>query len=194
MTSQIVRTWTLLETLLDYLPGPQMMRSAADSLPAAESARSRTYTMAELDRQLAHIAHQQRLRAGDYSRMGATPIEHARREQYRQGDYAALDLAMMDLEAENAIWAGLAWRVAHHHPAVLDQALRVELVRAVRWLSGQLPEPAKVPEWTRQAFAPTPAMIAAMRELGVPMRVMARVYGLDAAALRRKGKRRLEIA
>lgn len=192
MTDQIRRTWTLLETLLDYLPGPQMMRSAdSDDAPAKGA---RTYSMAELDRQLAHIERQQRLRLGDYSRMGATPIEHARREQYRQGDYAALDMAMMDLEVANGVWASLAWRVAHHHPAVLDQALRVELVRSVRWLAGRLPSPARVPAWTHRAFAPTPAMIGALHEQGVPFRVMARVYGIEAAVLRRKGKRRLEIA
>lgn len=194
MTDQVRRTWVLLDTLLDYLPGPQMMRSAAsDDAPAA--GRSRVYTMAELDRQLAHLEHQARLRAGDYSRMGSTPVEHARIEQYRQGDYAALDLAMMELEVVNALWSGLAWRVAHHHPAVLDVALRGELVRSIVWLAERLPNPAKVPPWTQSAAPPTALHIAALRELGVPYAVMVRVYGEGVGVLRRKAKTRAkEIA
>lgn len=192
MSDHLRRTFTLLETLLDYLPGPQMMRSqASDDTP---SSTSRTYTMAELDRQIAHLEAQERARRDDWNRPGSTRIEAARREQYRQGDYAALDLALMELEVENAAWASLAWRVAHHHPGVLDRALRIELVCTIRWLAGRLPEPLRVPEWTRAAFAPSPTQLAALRELGVPMSVLERVYGKDAAALRRCGKRRLEIA
>lgn len=192
MTDHLRRTWTLLDTLLDYLPGPQMMRSADSDEAPAKGAR--TYSMQELSRQIAHLEHQARMRQGDYRR-GSEPWEHARREQYRQGDYAAMDLALMELEVVNAAWASLAWRVAHHHPAVLDRALRIELVLTIRWLAGRLPEPLKVPEWTRSSARPSPAQLQALRELGVPMRVLVRVYGRDAAALRRRVKtRRLEIA
>lgn len=192
MSDHLRRTFTLLDTLLDYLPGPQLMRSAAsDDAPASTS---RTYTMAELDRQIAHLEAQERARRNDWNRPGSTPIEAARREQYRQGDYAAMDMALMDLEVHNAAWGSLAWRVAHHHPGVLDRALRIELVCTIRWLAGRLPEPLRVPEWTHRAFAPSPAQVAALRELGVPMSVLVRVYGRDAAALRLTGKRRLEIA
>lgn len=184
---QIRRTWVLLDTLLDYLPGPQAMRSAASDDPPA-AGRSRTYTAAELDRQIAHLEAQERARRNDWNRKGSTPLEHARREQYRCGDYAALDAAMADLEAVDALWAGLAWRVAHHHPAVLDVALRRELVGAVLWLSERLPRPARIPDWERSAAPPTAVHLAALRELGVPFSAMTRVYGEPVGVLRRKVK------
>lgn len=186
------RTLVLLETLLDYLPGPQMMRSQADDT-APPAGRSRVYTIAELDRQIAHLEHQERLRSGDYSAERES-WQRARREQYRQGDYAALDLALAELEVVSGAWSSLCWRVATHHPGVLDQPLRVELVRAVSWLAGRLPVPVRVPAWTTPSALPTVAALLALRDMGVPFSVLERVYGKDAATLRRKTKRVREIA
>lgn len=181
---QLRGTLILLETLLDYLPGPQCMRTAASD--DAAPAKARSYTPAELDRQLAHLEHQARLRRGDYKR-ASEPWEHARREQYRQGDYAALDLALAELEVVSRVWSSLAWRIATHHPAVLDLVLRVELVETIRWLAGRLPEPVKVPAWSMQSAPPTALHLAALRELGVPVRVVRRVYG-EGVALPRRGR------
>lgn len=193
MSDQRRRTLLLLETLLDYLPGPQMMRSQADET-AAPAGRSRVYTVAELDRQIAHLEHLERLRAGDYGRE-VEPWQRARREQYRQGDYAALDLALAEIEVVDSVWASLCWRVATHHPGVLDQALRVELVRAVSWLAGRLPVPVRVPAWTTPSALPTVAALLALRDMGVPFSVLERVYGKDVQSLRRKVKGRVrEIA
>lgn len=186
MSDQLLRTLTLLETLLDYLPGPQMIRSPASD-DSATPGRSRVYTAAEIDRQLAYLEHQARLRRNDNSK-GSEPWEAARREQYRHGDYAALDVAMMELEVVDSLWASLAWRVAHHHPGVMDQALRVELVRSVLWLAQRLPRPARVPAWAMRSAAPSALHIAALREIGVPYSVLARVYGVDAKTARRMRK------
>lgn len=188
MTDQLRRTLTLLETLLDYLPGPQMIRSQADAVLAqSDTTRPRTYTPAERDRQLAHLEAQARARLGDHSR-GSEPWEAARREQYATGDYARLDQALVVLEVENRRRHDLAWRVATHHPGLLDRELRVELVITIRWLGERLPRPVRLPTWATASAAPTPLHLAALRELGVPYAVLARVYGKDARRIRKRAK------
>lgn len=190
---QLLRTWTLLDTLLDYLPGPSMQRPASDTLPAQSDpeARTRTYTAAERDAQLANLEHQARLRLGDY-RSDRDPWEHARREQYRQGDYNRLDHLLDDLRVLAPERHGLAWRVATHHPGILDQALRVELVRTVWWLAERLPDPCRVPAWAISSPQPSAGHIATLRALGVPWPVIGRVYGVSVVVAGRKVKRREE--
>ena len=181
-TQQIVRTHTLLSTLLDYLPGPSMMRVEREPAPSSD-AQTRFYTPQERDAELARIAHQQRLRAGSYARL-SDPWEHARREQYRQGDYAALDAAMRRLELEDAERHRLAWRLACGHPAKLDAGLSLELLRTLRVLAGWLPDPARVPAWAVRTDTSI-QMIATLRGLGLPVAVISKVIGLPPGAVRR---------
>lgn len=192
---QLLRTWTLLDTLLDYLPGPSMQRPASDTLPAQSDseARTRTYTAAETNAQIAHLEHQARLRDGDW-RGQREPWELARLDQYRHGDYARIDDLLDDLRVLSPMRHSLAWRVATHHPGVLDQALRVELVRTVWWLAERLPDPCRVPAWAITAAPPTAGHIATLRALGVPCSVIGRVYGVRASMLGRKAKREERVA
>lgn len=188
MSDQLRRTLTLLETLLDYLPGPQMIRSQADAVMAqSDSARPRTYTPAERDRQIAHLQLCERMRGG--GQPGGEPWEGARREQYATGDYAALDAALARLEVANRRHYDLAWRVATHHPGLLDLELRVELVRTIVWIGARLPRPVRLPAWATSSTPPTPLHLATLRDLGVPYAVLARVYGRDVSALRRRAKK-----
>lgn len=186
---QLLRTYTLLDTLLDYLPGPSMQRPASDTLPATSDpqAKTRTYTAAETSAQIAHLEHQARLRDGDW-RGQREPWELARLDQYRQGDYARLDALLDDLRVLSPMRHSLAWRVATHHPALLDVALRVELVQAVWWLAERLPDPCRVPAWAVAAPVPSAGHIATLRGLGVPWVVITRCYAIKAPTIRTKRK------
>lgn len=190
---QLLRTYTLLDTLLDYLPGPSMQRPASDTLPATSDpqAKDRCYTAAEAEAQLAYLEGQARLRDGDW-RGQREPWELARLDQYRQGDYARLDALLDDLRVLSPMRHSLAWRVATHHPALLDVALRVELVQAVWWLAERLPDPCRVPAWAVSAPVPSAGHIATLRGLGVPWPVIGRVYGVSVVVAGRKVKRREE--
>lgn len=188
---QLLRAWTLLETLLDYLPGPSMQRPASDALPPSldPQARTRAYTAAETSAQIAHLEQQARLREGNYQRL-SEPWEHARRAQYAAGDYAPLDHLLDDLRVLAPMRHALAWRVATRHPGVLDQALRVELVRTVWWIAERLPDPCRVPAWAVSAAPPSAGHVATLHALGVPFSVISRVYGVRVAALGRKASKR----
>lgn len=184
---QLLRTWTLLDTLLDYLPGPSMQRPASDTLPAQldPEARTRSMTTAETNAQLAYLEQQARLREGDHQGL-REPWEHARRAQYAAGDYALLDHLLDDLRVLSPRRHALCWRVSTHHPAVLDRELRVELVRGVWWLAERLPDPCKVPAWAIPAGPPSALHVATLRALGVPWPVIGRVYGVSVVVAGRK--------